>query len=52
MARGRAQAVRYQIVVMYQLVAATAVSGSLAAALARRLLFTPRAQLIVPDRPP
>ena len=42
------QAVRYQIVIMYQLVAATAVSGWLAVWFARRLLFTPRAQLIVP----
>jgi putative ABC transport system permease protein len=40
-----AQAVRYQIVVMYQLVAVAAVSGAAAAAFARRLLFTPRAQL-------
>lgn len=42
------QAVRYQIVVMYQLVAVAAVSGTLAAAFARRLLFTPRAQLVLP----
>ena len=42
------QAVRYQIVIMYQLVATTAISGALAARLARRLLFTPEAQLIVP----
>ncbi len=39
------QAVRYQLVVMYQLVAVAAVSGSLAAWFARRLLFTPREQL-------
>ena len=45
------QAVRYQIVIMYQLVAATAVAGTLAATLARRLLFTPRAQLLVPPAP-
>jgi putative ABC transport system permease protein len=40
------QAVRYQIVVMYQLVVVAAVSGSLAAAFTRRLLFTSRAQLV------
>ena len=39
------QAVRYQIVIMYQLVAVAAVSGALAATFARRLLFTRRAQL-------
>jgi putative ABC transport system permease protein len=39
------QAVRYQLVVMYQLVVVAAVSGSLAAWFARRLLFTPRGQL-------
>lgn len=39
------QAVRYQIVIMYQLVAVAAVSGSLAAFFARRMLFTPRDQL-------
>ncbi len=39
------QAVRYQLVVMYQLVAVAAVSGSIAAWFARRLLFTERAQL-------
>jgi putative ABC transport system permease protein len=39
------QAVRYQLVVMYQLVAVAAVSGALAAWFARRLLFTPREQL-------
>jgi putative ABC transport system permease protein len=39
------QAVRYQIVIMYQLVAVAAVSGALAATFARRLLFTPRAAL-------
>jgi putative ABC transport system permease protein len=39
------QAVRYQIVIMYQLVAVTAVSGILAAVFARRLLFTSREQL-------
>jgi putative ABC transport system permease protein len=43
------QAVRYQIVVMYQLVAVAAVSGSLAAAFTRRLLFTARAQLVTYD---
>ncbi|MEP7122818.1 MAG: iron export ABC transporter permease subunit FetB [Byssovorax sp.] len=45
------QAVRYQIVIMYQLVATTAISGALAAMLSRRLLFTPAAQLIVPPEP-
>jgi putative ABC transport system permease protein len=39
------EAVRYQIVIMYQLVAVAAVSGSLAAVFARRMLFTPREQL-------
>jgi putative ABC transport system permease protein len=39
------QAVRYQLVIMYQLVAVAAVSGVLAAAFARRLLFTRREQL-------
>ncbi len=45
------QAVRYQIVIMYQLVVTTAISGALAAMLSRRLLFTPAAQLIVPPEP-
>jgi putative ABC transport system permease protein len=40
------QAVRYQIVVMFQLVAVAAVSGLLAASFARRLLFTNQAQLM------
>ena len=39
------QAVRYQIVIMYQLVAVAAVSGTLAAVFARKLLFTDREQL-------
>ena len=39
------QAVRYQLVIMYQLVAVAAVSGALAALFARRMLFTPREQL-------
>jgi UDP-glucose/iron transport system permease protein len=39
------QAVRYQLVIMYQLVAVAAVSGGLAAVFAPRLLFTPRGQL-------
>lgn len=39
------QAVRYQLVVMYQLVAVAAVSGMIAAWFARRLLFTNRGQL-------
>ena len=42
------QAVRYQIVILYQLVAVAAVAGFLAAAFARRLLFTARAQLVLP----
>jgi putative ABC transport system permease protein len=45
------QAVRYQIVIMYQLVAVAAVSGTLAATFARQLLFTPRAQLRFADGP-
>jgi putative ABC transport system permease protein len=43
------QAVRYQIVILYQLVAVAAVAGLVAVAFARRLLFTPRAQLVLPD---
>jgi putative ABC transport system permease protein len=39
------QAVRYQVVIMYQLVAVAAVSGALASRFARRMLFTPREQL-------
>lgn len=39
------QAVRYQLVIMYQLVAVAAVSGALAAIFARRMLFTRREQL-------
>jgi putative ABC transport system permease protein len=39
------QAVRYQIVIMYQMVAVAAVAGTLAAFLARRLIFTRREQL-------
>jgi putative ABC transport system permease protein len=42
-------AVRYQLVILYQLTAVAAVSGLVAAALARRMLFTPRAQLRLPD---
>jgi putative ABC transport system permease protein len=42
------QAVRYQIVILYQLVAVAAVAGLVAVAFARRLLFTPRAQLVLP----
>jgi len=38
-------AVRYQLVIMYQLVIVAAVSGGVAAVLARRLLFTPGEQL-------
>jgi putative ABC transport system permease protein len=44
------QAVRYQVVIMYQLVVVAAVSGALAAFFARRMLFTPREQLRS-DRP-
>jgi putative ABC transport system permease protein len=40
-----AQAVRYQLVIMYQLVAVAAVAGALAARFARTLSFTPREQL-------
>ena len=43
------QAVRYQIVILYQLVAVAAVAGFLAAQFARRLLFTRRAQLVLPQ---
>jgi putative ABC transport system permease protein len=39
------QAVRYQLVIMYQLVVVAAVSGALAVYFARRLLFTPNEQL-------
>jgi putative ABC transport system permease protein len=46
------QAVRYQIVILYQLVAVAAVSGFLAATFARRLLFSPRAQLLLPSSRP
>ena len=41
-------AVRYQIVIMYQLVIVAAVSGGVATYLARRLLFTSRGQLRTP----
>jgi putative ABC transport system permease protein len=44
------QAVRYQIVVMYQLVAVAAVAGFTAAWLARGLIFTEDAQLRPPRR--
>lgn len=43
------QAVRYQLVILYQLVAVAAVSGLVAVELARRLLFNARAQLCLPD---
>jgi putative ABC transport system permease protein len=39
------QAVRYQIVIMYQIVAVAAVAGALATLFARRLMFTSRDQL-------
>jgi putative ABC transport system permease protein len=42
------QAVRYQLVIMYQLVAVAAVAGGVAAWSARRLLFTAREQLRLP----
>jgi len=42
------QAVRYQIVILYQLVAVAAVAGFVAVTFARRLLFTARAQLLLP----
>jgi len=42
-----AQAVRYQLVIMYQLVAVAAVAGALAVFFARRLLFNAREQLRV-----
>ncbi len=44
------QAVRYQIVILYQLVAVAAVAGLVAVAFARRLLFTARAQLVLPPK--
>jgi putative ABC transport system permease protein len=44
------QAVRYQIVILYQLVAVAAVAGMVAVTFARRLLFTARAQLVLPRR--
>jgi putative ABC transport system permease protein len=42
------QAIRYQIVILYQLVAVAAVAGLVAVTFARRLLFTARAQLVLP----
>jgi putative ABC transport system permease protein len=42
------QAVRYQIVILYQLVAVAAVAGFVAVTFARRLLFTARGQLLLP----
>lgn len=45
------QAVRYQVVIMYQSVAVAAVTGLLAAAFARRMLFTAREQLALPASP-
>ncbi len=39
------QAVRYQLVIMYQLVAVAAVAGAMAARFARALSFTPQKQL-------
>jgi putative ABC transport system permease protein len=44
------QAVRYQIVIMYQLVAVAAVSGTMAAWLARGLIFDERARLVPSDQ--
>jgi putative ABC transport system permease protein len=46
------QAVRYQIVIMYQLVAVAAVSGTMAAWLARGLIFDSRARLVPPEIAP
>lgn len=40
------EAVRYQLVIMYQLVAVASVSGATAAWLARRMLFTERGALV------
>jgi putative ABC transport system permease protein len=39
-------AVRYQLVILFQLVVVASISGSIAAVLARRLLFTRREQLV------
>lgn len=44
------QAVRYQIVIMFQLVAVAAVAGAVAAFFARRLLFNRSAQLVLPRK--
>jgi putative ABC transport system permease protein len=44
-------AIRYQLVIMYQLVIVAAVSGATATFLARRVLFTPREQLRVMPAP-
>lgn len=46
------EAVRYQLVIMYQLVAVAAVSGASAAWLARRLIFNARSQFRVLDSLP
>jgi putative ABC transport system permease protein len=43
------QAVRYQIVILYQLVMVAAVAGTIAAYAARRLLFDERARLVLPE---
>ncbi len=42
------RAVRYQLVIMYQLVALAAVAGTVAAVLSRRMLFDRRGRLISP----
>ena len=44
------EAVRYQIVILYQLVAVAAVAGTVSAFFARRLLFDARARLVLPGR--
>jgi putative ABC transport system permease protein len=44
------QAVRYQLVILYQLVAVATVSGLVAVGFARRLLFNGRGQLCLPER--
>jgi putative ABC transport system permease protein len=45
------QAVRYQIVILYQLVVVAAVAGIVSAMFARRLLFNSRAMLVLPSAP-
>lgn len=45
------QAVRYQIVILYQVVMVAGVAGVIAALAARRLLFDDRGRLVLPTRP-